>query len=93
MWYTLIYIIQTVLNIYGYVLIAAAIASWIPDIARTQLGYVIRRLTDPYLNLFRRFIPSVNLGGVMLDLGYLVGVIVYFAVISKVIIPILYSIA
>lgn len=33
---------------------------------------------EPYLNLFRRMIPSVGVGGIGLDLGPMVGLIVLF---------------
>jgi len=35
----------------------------------------IRETTDPYLNLFRRFLPPVGGGGMALDLSPVVGVI------------------
>jgi YggT family protein len=36
----------------------------------------VRETTDPYLNLFRRFIPPVRLGPGALDLSPIVGVLV-----------------
>ena len=38
----------------------------------------INSSVEPYLNLFRRIIPSVGVGGVGLDLGPIVGLIVLF---------------
>lgn len=93
MWFILVRMIHTVLEIYGYLLIAAAIVTWIPDLTHTQVGYVLRRLTDPYLNLFRRFIPTINLGGMGLDLGFFVGVIVYFEVLVRIIMYVLWKVA
>lgn len=76
--YVLLNIINTVLAAYGYVLIATAIISWIPDLSSTQLGQILDKLSDPYLRIFRRFIPPVQLGGIMLDVAFLVAIIVYF---------------
>lgn len=71
-------VIQGLLWAYGYVLIGTAVISWIPDLLDSQLGRILVKLTDPYLQLFRRFIPSVHIGGVLLDLSFVVGVVVYF---------------
>jgi YggT family protein len=39
------------------------IASWFPATQRSEWLYWIARLTDPYLNIFRRLIPPI--GGVL----------------------------
>ena len=54
--------------------------SWIPRMPdnsalRATIGF-INETTDPYLNLFRRFLPPVGAGGMQLDLSPMVGVIV-----------------
>lgn len=73
----LIYLVNTVLSIYWYLLIATAILSWIPDMATTRVGRLLAGLTEPYLRLFRR-IPPVALGGILLDVSYIIAIIVYF---------------
>lgn len=79
--YILLYnIVQAVLTVFWYLLIATAVISWIPDLAETHLGQLLTRLTDPYLGLFRRYIPGLQLGGVVLDLSYLVAIVVYYFV-------------
>ncbi|QQE80718.1 YggT family protein [Alicyclobacillus sp. SO9] len=85
MWFQLVNIIGNILYIYLYLLIAVAIMSWIPDVAETQLGRILRRITDPYLNLFRRFIPPLNLGGMMLDIAFFIAFFVYYLAINEVI--------
>ncbi|MDQ0190985.1 YggT family protein [Alicyclobacillus cycloheptanicus] len=75
---TLLTIIQIILTIYGYLLIATALLTWIPDVGETHLGHFLTRLTEPYLALFRRFIPGLRIGSVMLDLSFIVAVVVYF---------------
>ncbi|MCL6637640.1 MAG: YggT family protein [Alicyclobacillus sp.] len=74
----LLNLIQVLLTFYGYVLIATAVISWIPDLADTQLGQLLNRLTEPYLRPFLRFIPPLSLGGVQFDVAFIVAVIVYF---------------
>lgn len=74
----LLSVIQAVLTIYGYVLIATAVMSWVPDLAQTRVGSFLYGVTEPYLGLFRRFIPPLRLGSVAIDLSFIVAVVVYF---------------
>lgn len=69
----MIRIIHYLFVIYTTLLAVRIIASWFPS-ARGQLWlYWMSRLTDPYLNLFRRIIPPI--GGV-LDLSPMLGFLV-----------------
>jgi YggT family protein len=40
----------------------------------------VRETTDPYLNLFRRFVPMARIGPAALDLSPIIGVFVLFIV-------------
>lgn len=69
----LVYVVLIFLNI---------LSSWIPRMPynrplRAGLDFV-KETTDPYLNLFRRFLPPIGGGGFALDLSPIVGVIVLF---------------
>ncbi len=69
----LVYIILIFLNI---------LSSWVPRMPynralRGALDFV-KETTDPYLNLFRRFLPPIGGGGFALDLSPILGVIVLF---------------
>jgi YggT family protein len=69
----LVYIILIFLNI---------LISWIPRMPynrwlRATLDF-ITETTDPYLNLFRRFLPPLGGGGFALDLSPILGVVVLF---------------
>jgi YggT family protein len=69
----LVYIVLIFLNV---------LSSWIPRMPynpwlRAVLDF-IAETTNPYLNLFRRFIPPLGGGGFGLDLSPIVGVIVLF---------------
>lgn len=64
--------------VYLICIIAYIIASWIPLPYNTVLNRVQRFLydvVDPYLRLFRRFIPQLSLGGLGLDLSPIVAII------------------
>lgn len=64
--------------VYLICIIAYIIASWIPLPYNAVLNRVQRFLydvVDPYLRLFRRFIPQLNLGGLGLDLSPIVAII------------------
>lgn len=58
----LIYI-HYIFVIYTVMLAARLIASWFPQLHHQQWLYGLSRLTDPYLNIFRRIIPPI--GGVL----------------------------
>ncbi|MBK8460341.1 MAG: YggT family protein [Micropruina sp.] len=69
-----------VLSVYLAVLTARAILSFVPLFVRgwqprgimLVLAEFVYTLTDPPLKLMRRLIPPVRLGGIALDLGFLV---------------------
>jgi len=67
----LVYIVLIFLNI---------LSTWIPRMPyhpwlRAVLDF-ISETTNPYLNIFRRFIPPIGGGGFAIDLSPIVGVIV-----------------
>lgn len=72
-----------VLSLYVYVLIGRIILdyvmmfspSWRPQGFILVLVDTVFRLTDPPLNLLRRFIPPLRLGSISLDLSFLVLII------------------
>ena len=80
LYFKLLDVSQFLFYAYGYVLIATAVISWIPDLVQTKMGHALQLATDPYVRLFR-FIPKLRLGGVALDLSFAAGVAVYFAVL------------
>ena len=65
--------------VYLICILAYIITSWVPLPYNTTLNRIQRFLYDvvnPYLSLFRRFIPQLNLGGLGLDLSPIVAIIV-----------------
>ena len=73
-------VLTYVLDVYLVVLIGCLILSWINMFVRPwyppriikALALGIFALTDPPLKFLRRYIPSLKLGTVSLDLSYLV---------------------
>ena len=64
--------------VYLICIIAYIIASWLPLPYNTALNRVQRFLydvVDPYLRLFRRFVPQLRLGGLGLDLSPILAII------------------
>jgi YggT family protein len=76
--------IITLMYVYLLLIFVGIVASWFPRIPynpvlNSVLGFV-RDVTDPYLNLFRRFLPIVRLGPAGLDLSPLVATFVLLIV-------------
>ncbi len=64
----LIYILDIAFTVYTLMLLARVLLSWFPQAERYSWARTLSLLTDPYLNLFRRWIPPLG----MLDLSPLV---------------------
>ncbi len=62
---TLAYLIYSVAGVYCMVIFVYVLMSWIPFSAGiiADVYRVLGRICDPYLNLFRRFIPPI--GGIV----------------------------
>jgi uncharacterized protein YggT (Ycf19 family) len=76
--------IVQILQIYMWVIIARALLSWFPVRYGTPLhsvNQVLVSLTEPYVGLFRRYLPMARLGGMGLDLSPLVALFVLIIVI------------
>ncbi|MGE0198416.1 MAG: YggT family protein [Simkaniaceae bacterium] len=66
----LVYIIRLVFTVYSLLIVIRIFGSWFPNLQHSRFMHFIAHYTDPYLNIFRRFIPPI--GGV-LDLSPLIG--------------------
>jgi YggT family protein len=65
--------------VYLICIIAYIITSWIPlpyNVTLNRIQRFLYDIVDPYLRLFRRFIPMLRLGGAGLDLSPIVAIIV-----------------
>ncbi|MCB1107573.1 MAG: YggT family protein [Chlamydiia bacterium] len=68
-----IYVVRLLFTVYSLMLIVRIFGSWFPSFQQTAFFRFLAHYTDPYLNIFRRFIPPI--GGV-LDLS---PIIAFFA--------------
>ena len=71
--------VNALFTVYIVLIFIRILMSWIPSLPSTGvaggvIGF-IRETTDPYLNLFRRFLPPVGGAGFALDLSPILGVI------------------
>jgi YggT family protein len=76
--------VAALFTVYLILIFIRVLLSWIPRIPYNRylaaaINFV-HEVTDPYLNLFRRFIPPVGGGGFALDLSPIVAIIVLFIV-------------
>lgn len=59
------YIISAIFTTYTFLLLVRVIGSWFPKFSSSKWMRFVAFYTDPYLNLFRKFIPPLG----MLDLS------------------------
>jgi YggT family protein len=59
-------------DIYYYALIVYILLSWLPGARDSSFGHFLARICDPYLEPFRRFIPSLG----MIDISPIVAILV-----------------
>ena len=76
--------LETLILVYFVLIFLRIILTWIPRMPYNRwLNMVvtfITDVTDPYLNLFRRFIPPVRIGPGALDLSPIVAIFVLWIV-------------
>jgi len=76
--------VDALFTVYIVLIFANILISYVPRMPynptlRAVLDFV-KDSTDPYLNLFRRFLPPIGGGGFALDLSPVIGIIVLFVV-------------
>lgn len=67
-------LLVSVLRLYEVILIVRILVSWVTPIPHGPFLQFLWRITDPYLNLFRRSLPFLAAGGI--DFSPIVGFIV-----------------
>lgn len=63
---TIVNYINTLVNIYQYMIIAYILMSWVPNLRESFVGELLGRFVEPYLSPFRKLIPPI---GGMLDIS------------------------
>lgn len=83
--YSVISAIDKVLTFYFYAIIVQAILSWFPQMQRNLVFATLSQLTEPVLNIFRRFIPLLG----PLDLSPLAALVAIKLIQAFIIYPLL----
>ncbi|MEV5025009.1 YggT family protein [Paenibacillus sp. LPE1-1-1.1] len=66
--YSVIMLLQ---KIYTFMIIGYVLLSWLPNARESFIGVFLGKLVEPYLGIFRKFIPPI---GGMLDLSPILAV-------------------
>ncbi len=74
---SIVSLLMTVLQFYGWLIIAYVLLSWFPNAdALADIRRALGTIVEPYLGLFRRFIPPVG----ALDISAIVAILVLEAI-------------
>jgi YggT family protein len=81
--------LNTLILVYFVLIFIRIILSWVPRIpynpALNAVLKFVQDVTDPYLNLFRRFLPPLRVGPGALDLSPMIAIFLLFVVGSIVV--------
>ena len=67
-----LYIIQQLVGFYMIALIIYIFMSWFPGARESSIGRMLASICEPYLEMFRRFIPPLG----MIDISPIVAILV-----------------
>ncbi|OAB46646.1 YggT family protein [Paenibacillus antarcticus] len=62
-----------IFEIYFYMIVIYVLMSWLPNLRENFIGEFLTKLVEPYLSVFRRFIPPI-MG--MLDISPIIALFV-----------------
>lgn len=54
-------LVSTLFYIYFYMVLIYVFMSWVPQVRESSIGRILGRLVEPYLGIFRRFIPPIGI--------------------------------
>ncbi|WP_257985566.1 YggT family protein [Bacillus sp. V5-8f] len=69
----ILHIGQYVYDIYYWLILISIFGSWFPQFNTTKIGIWVSKLVDPYLDIFRRFIPPLG----VIDISPFIALIAY----------------
>ncbi|MBD3106806.1 YggT family protein [Bacillus sp. AGMB 02131] len=64
-------ILVQAIRIYSYALIIYILMSWFPGARESSIGQILGKICEPYLEVFRKFIPPLG----MFDFSPIVGIL------------------
>lgn len=70
--FQIVSLLSTLLQVYTFVIFIYILMSWVPGARDSQFGYFLARITEPYLEQFRKIIPPLG----MIDISPIVAIIV-----------------
>lgn len=59
--YEIYYLISTIFMVYQFMIIGYILMSWIPSLQESSIGRILGKLVEPYLGIFRKFIPPIGM--------------------------------
>ena len=48
------------LNAYNVMILVCVVISYLPELQRSKFAEILSRMVDPFLAIFRRFVPSIG---------------------------------
>jgi YggT family protein len=84
---SIVRVVYLLVTIYFWLIVARAVLSWFrPGTGTLVLGIdrVLFKLTEPYLAVFRRIVPTGRAGSIGIDWSYTVALLVLFIVLQVV---------
>lgn len=69
---------RRIFEIYSFLLIISAILSWFPNAQNTPIYKIVHKLTDPYMDIFDQYIPSI--GGISFNVIIAIFVLNYIEI-------------
>jgi YggT family protein len=60
------------INLYRIALVVYFLLSWMPGGYQSKLGQILTRICEPYVSIFRQFVPSIGMVS-------LAGIVAFFA--------------
>ena len=86
--------VSTLFLIYTILIFIRMLMSWFTRIPYNRVLNAVlefvRETTDPYLNLFRRFVPMVRIGPGALDLSPIVAIIV-LSIVGRIVVSLIHG--
>lgn len=64
-------IIYYAFQAYSFAIIIYILMSWLPGLQESKFGQILEKIVEPYLSIFRRFIPTIG----MIDISPIVALL------------------
>lgn len=68
--YNILSFVNILFTIYSFMIIIYILMSWIPSLQESKFGEILAKFVEPYLGIFRRFIPPIG----MIDISPIVAI-------------------